>query len=71
MVEKSSIEDECPNFNGKFNSDLLSGSEDEDGGYGFPLNDWSSEYYDEKISPLIPIPTLTTDEYSVWQKTND
>ena len=62
VSEKASIEDKYPNFNDKFNSDLLSGSEDEDGGYEFPLNDYSSKDNDEKSSSLLTIPTLTTDK---------
>ena len=38
--ENASIEDEYPNFNDKFNSDILSGPEYEDDGYEFPLNDY-------------------------------
>ena len=40
VSEKASIEDEYPNFNNSFNSDIVSGSEDEDYRYEFPLNDY-------------------------------
>ena len=71
VSEKASIEDEYPNFNNKFNSNLLSGSEGEDYGYKFPLNDYLSEKDDAKSSFLLPIPTLTTDKYKMGWKTND
>ena len=63
VSEKSSIEYEYPNFNDKFNSNLFSGLEDEDGGYEFPSNNYSSEYENENSSSLMPIPPLPTDKY--------
>ena len=61
VSEKASIEDEYPNFNDKFNSELLSVSEYEDDGYEFPLNDYSSSEDYENSSSIYPIPTLNTD----------
>ena len=49
--EKASIEYEYLNFNNKLNSYILSGSEDEDDGYEFLLNDYPSEYDDELFFP--------------------
>ena len=63
MSEKESIEEDYPNFDYNFSSDILSVSYDEDDGYEFPLNDYSSEDDDEKSSSILPIPTLTNDEY--------
>ena len=63
VSENASIEDEYHNFNDKFNSDLLSVPEDEDDGYEFTLNYYSSEVDDENSSSLLPITTLTTDKY--------
>ena len=71
VSENSSIEDKYPNFNNKFNSDILSVSEDEDDVYEFPFNYYSSEEDDENISSLFPIPTLTTGKYKMGWQTND
>ena len=71
VSEKASMEDEYPNFNNKFNSDLLPGSEDEDNVYELPSNDYSIEDDDENSSSLLPIPTLTTDECKMVLQMNE
>ena len=65
VSENTSIDDEYPNFNNKFNIDILTGSEDQDDGYAFSLNDYSSEVDYENISFLMTIHNLTNDEYKM------
>ena len=55
----------------KFNRNLPSISEDDDDGYEFPLDDYSSKNYDGNISSIIPITTLTTYEYEMGRQMND
>ena len=71
MSEKSSIEDEYPNLNNKFNSDIRSVSEDGNGGYELPLNYYSSEDHYEKGYSLLPIPIFPTDKYKMGRQTDD